>query len=286
MLFKPKWYKLLDENYRPSEKEQINELEQMRKRLNLAHEVMAMLARHTAWAIIEEFNNRGEIIAPASFKWFNVDDPERAEWQLLIQGFFTGKFNLLKIMSEAPIEIRSTLRVIPTEDLINVTVARLFPGSDDEIVNIINGSGSYREFKKHIFALEDDNRDLFDPFGVNWALIKACKRKIVKIKTETNKYKDPDCGLYRHSKLDHYVDDNDYLYECTMGFHSIPVPLSASFEEALCKSISFSENPEEQDYQPVEFMDLVNAKKHTKGSTSKLVFRDGSFMTTYNSCRE
>jgi hypothetical protein len=104
--------------------------------------------------------------------------------------------------------------------------------------------------------------------------------EIVKDKTETTKYLDPECNLYRYSKFDFYSDKSDVLYEFIEGFHTIPVQEEVTFEEAISKSIAFKENCKDFEKKLLLHQSLMNSEKGTRGSTYKYIFEDGSLLTT------
>jgi hypothetical protein len=106
------------------------------------------------------------------------------------------------------------------------------------------------------------------------------RQEIVKDKTETNKYLDPECNLYRHSLFNYYSDKNDELYEFIEGFHTIPVHEGVEFEQAVEKSISFKENRENYKKKLLLHRSLMNPQRGTRGSTCKYMFEDGSLYTT------
>lgn len=112
------------------------------------------------------------------------------------------------------------------------------------------------------------------------------QRKIVKVKTETNKYLDPEHNLYRYSKFNHFSDEMDDLYEFIEGFHTIPVPEEVSFEEAASRSISFKENKKRFEKKLLVHQSLKNPSEGTRGSTYKYMFEDGSLLTTLSSYRD
>lgn len=112
------------------------------------------------------------------------------------------------------------------------------------------------------------------------------RQEIVKDKTETKKYLDTKCNLYRYSKFNFYSDKSDELYELIEGFHTIPVHEDVDFEEATSKSISFKENHEDFEKKLLLHQSLINAQKGTKGSTYKYMFEDGSLLTTLSWYRD
>ena len=112
------------------------------------------------------------------------------------------------------------------------------------------------------------------------------QRQIVEVKTETNKYIDPEYKLYRYSKFNYFSDKMDDLYEFIEGFHTIPVPEEVSFEEAASRSISFRENNENFEKKLLVHQSLKNPTKGTRGSTYKYMFEDGSLLTTLRSYKD
>jgi hypothetical protein len=103
---------------------------------------------------------------------------------------------------------------------------------------------------------------------------KELPHKIIKSKSDINKYFDKDINLYRYSKFIEYVYKNDE-WELIEGFHTIGVSDDTSFEEASSKSTSFLE-------------DYDKYNKYTKirtcfkgGSAATFAFEDGSLMTMH-----
>ena len=106
------------------------------------------------------------------------------------------------------------------------------------------------------------------------------RQEIVIDKTETNKYLDTECNLYRYSKFNYYSDKNDELYQFIEGFHTILVHEEAEFEKAASKSISFNANHKNYKKNLLLHQSLINSQEGTRGSTCKYMSEDGSLLTT------
>ena len=71
------------------------------------------------------------------------------------------------------------------------------------------------------------------------------RHQIVKDKTETKKYLDSECNLYRYSKFNHYSEKMMSYMSLLKAFHTIPVHEEIEFEEATSSSIAFKANHED-----------------------------------------
>lgn len=111
-------------------------------------------------------------------------------------------------------------------------------------------------------------------------------RQIIKYKTETNKYLDPECNLYRYSKFDYYSDKLDDLYKYHEGIHTIPVPEEVSFEEASSISNSFKTDKDSYEKKLLKHQLFKNPQKGTIISTNKYIYEDGSLFTTMYSYKD
>jgi hypothetical protein len=127
---------------------------------------------------------------------------------------------------------------------------------------------------------------IFDKLRRKKNTIQTVQREIVIDKTETNKYLDTECSLYRYSKFNYYLDKNDGLYEFIEGFHTIPVYEEIEFEEAASKSISFNANHKNYKKKLLRHQSMKNSKRGTRGSTYKYMFEDGSLLTSLSHYRD
>ena len=110
------------------------------------------------------------------------------------------------------------------------------------------------------------------------------QESIILKSTDTQKYFDHECKLFRYSKFLYYIDEKDELYEHIEGFHTIPVAEEMSYEEAAAMSISFKDDYE-YEKKLILHQYLRNPQLGTRGSTYKWQFEDGSLLTSLSSSR-
>lgn len=127
---------------------------------------------------------------------------------------------------------------------------------------------------------------IFDKLRRKKNTVQTVQREIVIDKTETNKYFDTECSLYRYSKLNHYVDKNDEFFGFIEGFHTIPVHEEVEFEEAASMSISLNANYKNHEKKFLRQQLLDNPQKGTTGSIFTYMFEDGSLLKAFISYRD